>query len=309
MVEARRGPWVDIFLTATQLETFWREEKDSCRRRWWFKYVRRLPTVQRSGGAFGDVLHAVLERYLNADHRGVDPKTGFAVDLYPKGWDTPVDRYSGQFGALLSPVEANLIRSLISEALDRGLLYRPPNRMVEVHFEHALTLPSGRSALLRGDIDMIVPPDLVWDHKSHKSMKYARSKPKMKTSPQMLSYALALYRGQEAAGVKLDGVHLKHLVFAKEEGRVRETPGYATAEEILAFESKLKERADEMLDLKAEKTTDEVWPYVPGPEPKSRACLAYGGCPFAGICSGDGWGETAAEYRARFVKENPSSAP
>lgn len=290
-----------IKLSATKLETFWREEKESCRRRWWFKYPKRLPVAYSSPGGFGDVLHAVLQRYLTADERGVDPETGASVKLYPKDWDIPVDPFSGRFGERLSPADAALIRRLVDGAIRDTTLYRPPDRLVEVPFEHFW--PDHGGIRLGGVIDMVVPPDLVWDHKSHKSMRYARSKPRLKTSPQMLSYALALMKAQDEVGVHLDGVHLKHLVFAKEEERTRETVNYVSRDEILEFERKLIDRAGEMQAL--EQVPLEDWQSVPGPEPKSRACIAFGGCKFASICAGlEHGGETPEEYVDRYNRSH-----
>lgn len=287
-----------IRLSASKLETFWREEKESCRRRWWFKYPRRLPVAYSGSAGFGDVLHAVLERYLKADERGMDPETGAPVVLYPPGWDTPVDRITGAFGDTLSPADAALVKRLVAKAIAESLLYRAPNRLIEVPFE--VHWPDHGGVRLKGAIDMVVLPDMVWDHKTHKSMSYARSKPRLVTSPQMLSYALALLKAQEENGVKLDGVHLKHLVFAKEEERVRETTGYVSRDQILEFEGKLIGRAGEMKAYEEIKDVNE-WEKIPGPEPKSRACIAFGGCKFASICAGvRNGGETPAEYVARY---------
>ncbi len=277
------------------------EEPESCYRRYWFRNVAKLPTIQRHGGAFGDVLHAVVERWLGADDNGCDPKTGQPVDPYPRGWEVAVDRLTGRYGDALSPVEQECLRKLVAEAIAKGLLYRAPGRRVEVPFNVILPLSEGRTARLHGLRDVVVGvpiPNEVWDHKTHKLRKYARSKPRVPRSPQLLCYALATYEEALARGVDLPEVRVRHVVFIKDpqDLLVKETPGVISREALLTFRERLIEVAEELVRVRQATSPDQVRE----PGNPQKACISYGGCPFSIVCHDR---VPVEEFKARVQNE------
>lgn len=117
-----------IRTSATQHETF-----DLCPRKWWLEKVRRLPVPQTTSQTFGSVLHAVIERFLRANDLGYDA-SGAPVELFPQGWTTSYSKLDGTLEGEVTPVEADMIRRLVTRAIEEGVLERRPNRRIEQDF-------------------------------------------------------------------------------------------------------------------------------------------------------------------------------
>lgn len=299
-------------------------------RKWWFESVLKLPRIARGYFAFGTVLHSVIERWLRADRTGrVPPATliqtvetpqgpvwadgplmgqrpGDAVELYPIGWETIVERGIPQS---VNPQEAALIRRLVTKAIAEGVLKRYGDEIVE----HAFRLPVIKGVELNGFIDVVTDTGIT-DHKSSKDRKYLKrdgpladdgdmipiGKPgSEKRSPncvgdeqQMRTYAYAMVLEGHLPN---DQVLLRHNQFLKT-GEVDYAEAWITVEELEKHWAHIQEVAATMLELR----TVKKWNDVPGPT-SPNTCMAYGGCAFLNIC---GRVETPEMYRLRVDRSN-----
>lgn len=283
-------------VTATQLENYWPKHKDSCPRRWVFRSVKRLPTSMKGSSSFGDVMHKVIERYLRSDEKGTDPKTGQAVNLYPKDWDLGVDRF-GKTGTRISLREQDNVRTLIQVAKDKGLLVRHQGREIEAPFKIMLPLGDGTAVLMDGHRDLVVRPNEVTDHKSSKDRRYKISKKRLLRDPQMLFYSLATWlEHKQRTGEELHEVRVTHVFFCKnpKDLHVQPVEGVISRKRLGCFYHRLVRVVKDMASLRglveagSDHHTHEDYyvPHLPLPPSGIRACRTYGGCSYAGICSG-----------------------
>lgn len=147
-------------------------------------------------------------------------------------------------------------------------------------------------------------PDGIQDHKSTKSMKYAKSKEALRINAQMLinAHALLELRRKEALP-ELEKVSLRHNVYCKDpnDQRVRKTEVFVTPEEVDTFWSVLKEMAIEMSALRR---SANGWKHCPDPVSHTTACNAYGGCSFMSICGGQ---ESEEMYENRLAKQKEAA--
>lgn len=322
-------------LSPTQIETF-----DLCKRKWWLKQVRKLPDLGiGKSGTFGDVVHAVIERFLKADQLGRDA-TGQPVNLYPDGWTQAKSRYTGEVTGEVNTAEAEVIKRLIAAAIDEGILERIEGRQVEAQFSDTLVqlkcpkcegsghIPciwcggevprhdgctcdgsgiqtcdvcggdgKGDNILVIGFIDYVWPEG-IQDHKTTKSMRYAKSKADLRKNIQMLIYAKQLLDHIKQQGKPVpEKISLRHNVYCKDPNdlRVRKTEVFVDPEEVYQFWDSLKPIAQEMSMLRR---IANGWHEVPPPASMAQACQAYGGCDFRGICAGQ---ESEESYEKRVA--------
>lgn len=256
-----------LYISPTQVESYL-----SCPRQWWFNYARRMP---RDAGqdqfVFGNVLHAVLERWFQADDNGRDQETGLAVDIYPEGWDADV-----------SPADAGMIRKLVKTGLDSGLLTRYPSRRVERGYKREV-IPG---VIMNGKMD-VEHRDGVDDHKSSKSRRYFLSEQKLADDWKMRCYAHEWVVRREEAGEEVPQfVTLKLNYFCKDPDDPITKP-VAVDVEVDVIEGwwsdELVPAAEEMLDLKQQDLPDAKWKDVEGPR-VDGICKKYRGCPHAPVC-------------------------
>ena len=113
-----------ITVSPTQLSA-----ADSCLRKWWFTWGKKLPGIEKDYFTFGTVLHGVIERFMSADELGRDRATGNPIDLYPPGWDSTPKRGGGV--NTVSIMEADLIRRMMDKAISTGIIVRDPNALIE----------------------------------------------------------------------------------------------------------------------------------------------------------------------------------
>lgn len=255
-----------IVTSVSQIESF-----EACNRQWWMKWVKRLPEVEKGFLVFGNVVHAVLERYLRADLTGRDEQ-GNTVDLYPHGWATG-----------LSPVQQAQIRKMVQTAIDEGIITRLPNRRLEQQFWFPVLEHDGTKIEMVGFIDVFLP-DEVHDHKTTSNMRYASSPKQLKQKPQMMIYAKVLIENLREQGAPLPTkVKLRHNIFCKdpEDPRVRKVEAEVTPAEIDSFWTGITNTLVKMPSIKR----IEDWHNVPGPT-DPYTCNKYGGCSFAPICGG-----------------------
>lgn len=290
-----RLPRGALVLSASQLESWLR-----CKRLWWFQKVHKLPDPKPRGYfTFGTVLHAVIERWLQADSAG--RVNGVEVDLYPPGWESDGE------GGTISPEDAMLVKAMIGQGINDGVLQRRPGRLIEPEFWVALD----DETFVMGYIDVLLP-DEVQDHKSTKDFKYAKTEEELKVNTQLLIYAkVALERARQEARQPLpEYITLRHNVFAKQKDskgspRIRVTSVAVTVKEIEDHWAFVKQQAKEISTLKHTNMPSSSWPAVPGAPDPNDACNAYGGCPYLPICYG---GVDPEDFR-NGVRERPPTAP
>lgn len=326
----KKARTVRLLVTSpSQHETF-----DLCKRKWWLKHVRKLKEASSTSQVFGTVLHSVIDRWLRGDALGRDPQTGMMVDLYPPGWMRATNRFDEtKADGDVTPAEGDLIKRLVSAAIEQGVLEKPLDRVIEQNFQESIIhLPcprcegtgetfveeepgnslgatetcsvckgdgKGTHVMIKGFIDLL-DPHCVTDHKSTKSMKWAKSPAKLRNDIQMRVYAwyllVKLYRANDMQPP--EKIILRHNQFCKDENdlRVRKTEAFITPEEIDAFWGDMERRAVEMDGLRRRA---DKWSDCPDPPEFADACNAYGGCNFRSICGGR---ETEEIYEKRLAR-------
>lgn len=303
-----------LIMSASQFTTF-----DSCNRKWWMQRVARLQEVPRQPDpfTFGDVLHAVLERYLEADELGRGPD-GKPVDLYPEGWKRVVKRFGADKGQVreVTDTEAALIQRLVSTGIEQGIIERLPGRKIEDKvYRKVLDAPAclrcdafgceecggkgyDSNVFLMGFIDMALRAE-VHDHKSSKSTRWLLGPKRLSNDPQMLTYAAELVlRAMEKGEPPPETITLRHNQFVKDPDApvVRKTITTVSRQKAESFwHSRIVPAAQQMLRVR--RITE--WHEVDGPAENSNACNAYGGCPYQSICSGQ---ESIERYQARVKR-------
>lgn len=248
-----------------------------CPRQWWFRRVCRLPVIEgQEKFVFGNVLHAVIQRWLLADERGRDPN-GQPVDIYPAGWEQDKDD-EGKVNGSVNKREAQLIQMLVKNATDSGLLRRTPGRRIEHEFELEIVPGVGYIGAL--DVE---DPEGLEDHKSTKDRKWISSENDLANDPKMLSYAEIWRRDHpEADCVKL---RLNYMVKDPNDLFTKPVEVLIPAPDVERFWNEtIKPAAEGMLKLKFGKTPVSEWASITGPQ-NPGVCKRYGGCTFAGICS------------------------
>ena len=299
-----------LTISASQLATAW-----DCERKWWLERVAKLPDVPKGYLTFGTVLHACLERWASADETGRG-KDGRPVEVFPEGWEEVEEK---GVRARVTPNEAALIRRLVEQAVERGLVQRGDGRVLE----RELRLPVIAGVDLVGFVDVFVPgssgedrleddeiahlrytrPE-IHDHKTFGESSTRFLKQKDPTSPnylgvdqQLLTYA--------AATSLIDGwdgpVVVRHNQFPKFD----DPRGPRSVEAVVPVEmwaehwARVQDTAARLLKVRDIKRWDDV----PGPY-GSEVCQKYGGCPFREIC---GRRTTLDGFRASIERRKAES--
>jgi len=298
-------------ISASQIDTF----DDGCNRFWWFQRIMRLEEPPAAHFTFGTVLHAVNERYLSADKNQRVPGPagtivadgplagqigGQPVNLYPPGWDTATERDGST--ATVTKNEAKLIRSLVEESIENGVLRWREGTQVE----RKLLAPVIAGVQLIGFVDAykgptdIQPLPLIEDHKSYGkgSLRYLKredpaSPNYLGANQQLKTYAWAI---SELDGWEGD-VTVRHNQYPKFPGKeVTAVETVITREEIVEHGEYLRDVAERM--ERTRKIKD--WADVPGPKDAGKCSRWYGKpCPFSDIC---GRAETPDAYKARLER-------
>ncbi|CAK0762291.1 hypothetical protein CCP3SC1AL1_3080002 [Gammaproteobacteria bacterium] len=264
-----------------------------CYRKWWLKKIAKLPEPPKESSTFGDVIHAVCERYLLADENG--NRNGVPVELYPEGWERPVNRFTGEPSKESVGLEEQaLIKALISKAISEGVLMRVAGRQIEKRISK---FPILEGVLLNGFIDLL-EPGAIRDHKSTKDMKWAKSakrnaKESLYNNDQLMVYGYWYY--VEGGYDKTKPLTFSHQYFVKSQDNphVEKREVQVTWAEVEAFHrGRLAPVMEMMLVYRdAAKLED-----IPLPRDVAASCRKFGGCPFTRICTEQ---ETVNEYRKR----------
>lgn len=291
-----------LVTSASQQETF-----ELCARKWWLDNVRGLKVPMKDSNIFGTVLHAVVQRYLEADDLGMDIKTGRPVDLYPPGWHIAWDKYKGCQDGEITPAEQDAVKRLVEAAITEGILQRMPGRSVEHEFRDTITelacVPCEGKGLVNGKkcetcggdgkgthiqivgfIDLLFR-DEIQDHKTSKSAKWFKSANALTKNTQMLIYAKVAIETARKRGEPIPShVTLRHNQYCKDltDLRVRKTE---TKVPVADIERKWSEIVNNAMWMDYYRRTVNHWHEIPDPRDKN-ACNAYGGCAFAWICTG-----------------------
>ncbi len=263
-------------------------DADDCLRRWWLHKRCKLPQDQRKATIFGDVHHAVCARFLEADDRGVDIKTGKPVELYPEGWRVMANRFDKN-GTLykVSDSEAALIKVLVQKAITDGILVREPGRTIEREFETVIFSKGYVKIILKGFVDVDTPRGIE-DHKTTKNKKYLLSKAKLRKDIQIMGYAYEKYLQKHQGNI-----WLCHNGFVKDfdSPLVKKIEVEVSQIEVMEFfNDKILPIIKKMLKYYTEYPPSRVndWRKVPPADNANQSCnFHYGApCPYVLICSG-----------------------
>ena len=243
-----------------------------CPRKWFFQTVLKLPDFKSPVSRdFGTCLHEVLERFYGADDSGRD-ENGLPVDLFPPGWEK-VREFGRDTGRELNMQEQAIAKKLIAQAIEDGFLQRPPARSIERYVK----IPVDDGVDIHGYID-VHSPGLILDHKTTKNPKWAMSAKKLSQDPKMLCYAVM--EQVEAPGTP---VTLRLDYYDKSlSKRPFKVETCLKPQRVIDFRSEVLEPSAR--HIRQSDLSPDDWAEVEGPRAKG-ACDAYGGCPFAKICS------------------------
>lgn len=255
-----------------------------CPRSWCFDKIFKLPKPPIKPGPFGETLHGVAERFAQGDD----------VEMYPGGWDADV-----------SSGEAELIRCLISKAIEEGVLRRLPGAIPESPFQREILdengEPTGASLIGFGDL---IAEDGYEDHKTTINFRYNKTEEALAEDAQMMIGGAEVVIRAAEKGITLDSVWLRHNYFLKDrvDPKVKPIEVTVSRKQIEDFWYKVvAPTAACMVDWKKKLNSDEVgrWKEIPRAT-SSGVCKKYSGCPFLGICSGT---ESPAEYKVRMIRQ------
>lgn len=293
-----------LTISASQIDTY-----EDCHRFWWFTRVLKLSEPPQSHFTFGTILHGVCERWMMADEQGrvpenphnslVGQKVGAPVDLYPKGWTIARERDGST--AEVTPNEARQIKNLVSEAIEKGILFRQPGTMCERRIDYKLL----DSVKIVGYIDVFRKGDAdewpsIEDHKSYGKSSVRFLKSGKLDSPNYLGKNQQV-RTYATLTSKIDGhdgdVVVYHNQFPKFPGRgverVRASILPSEQEEHWQYLLDVAKRMLRTHDIKK-------WQDVPGPKDTGKCARWFGKpCPFADIC---GNVETVTSYQERTAR-------
>lgn len=252
-------------ISVSQIETF-----KACNRKWWHERVMNRGKAE-STNVFGTVLHACLERALKNQ------------PVYPVGWESSYDRFSGEETGRLSNNEQAQVKMLVTKAADAGWL-DPRDVQVEREFKVAMGDDEliGFVDVVRPDRRYVVsmcPPTLpgerdglpkIEDHKSTSAMKWAETEESLADNTQLLVYAKVIHPDA-------DWVTLRHNVFCKNPVSIKRVEVTVNRERIDKEWEEVSQAALAMSALREVRDIDKV-------TPNPKECSNWGGCPFKVHC-------------------------
>lgn len=238
------GPW---HYSASQIAKF-----RYCRRKWALRYIAGLPDKSTAYANLGKYIHTVLEQYLKD---GSLPRgQGIAVT---------VTKPNGK--------EVDYTHDDIMDIILPGIKHLPtPGSHIETELKFSMDL--GELGEIVGYIDFLVELDpLVGDHKTTSNLKWAHTKESLVEDVQCVIYAVYVLEKTGAYSVTCRWVYYQTT---KPRGRKVEVD--LTAEELQAPWAAVIQDIREMDAIRRSGIPADQVDY------DSRACGAYGGCPYAG---------------------------
>lgn len=223
------------------------ETFERCNRAWWFQKARGLYAPSTVSQAFGTALHELCAAALS----GQEP---------PPTWASEV-----------TEAEARMAERMVATAVERKILVHRPGLWIEHAF--IMDTPHGQQS---GRIDCLDPNGILEDHKSSSSERWLKTAADLRENLQMMTYA-----GYFLSKFKVPRVWLRHNQFVTSDGTVTFTEVAVTPDEVRDF---WRRRLLPIMAAQGRTLPLPQWTDVPGHEPKSEACQAYDGCPYAVIC-------------------------
>ena len=234
-----------------------------CPRSWHYKSIQKLDTPSGSASTeFGKVLHNVLERYINRED-----------ELYPEGWHNNI-----------AHEHREVCRRLVKIAIDEGHVQQYKDGQAERKIDHFKITPL---IDLVGYVDGTIPhKDEIVDFKTTESTRYHLSTRKnaknfIGKDIQMLIYGYVYLQENP----KCEEVTLTHLYLRKKAERVHSTSMKFTRKEIEDNFNKMIVPVCEKMLIDAD-INFSIADTMLAPKDYEKACKAFGGCSFLGICSG-----------------------
>jgi PD-(D/E)XK nuclease superfamily protein len=311
-----------LYISTSQIDTF-----TLCNRKWWFDKVLHLPKPHKPFFAFGHALHGCLERWILSTSNGRVPDDkrwkrigeglyfaytegpfesqviGASTELFPAGFETVTEKDG--FSLTLTPNEVAQIKRLTHQAIERGIITKDDDVLVEQEYE----LPLIEGVQLVGKMDLLYTGDNflgvpeIHDHKSFSKSAARFLKQPGPTSPtgqhipivapyqsgdgtspnsvghvqQNLTYAWAYCNLKDYHGLVL----VRHNQFPKfDDGKgVRFVDALVDERRIDTHGGWLTTVAADMVKVsKIKKWEDTPPPSTP------TACSDFGGCDFQDIC-------------------------
>ena len=168
---------IDLTLSVSKVKTF-----EDCKAKYKFRYIKRLPKIERDFHIFGKFLHQILENFYAEILKDPQKKKDWK-DVLKYGWDSAYTEYSDKITGEQFK-EASLIIETYSSVLDEEGL---PN---VTHVEKPFYINLNNKVLLNGFIDCVQMDDdgvvHVADYKTTKDPKY------LKDFFQLMTYSYAL---------------------------------------------------------------------------------------------------------------------
>ena len=247
-----------------------------CPRKWWLKHIIGLPEPQKEVTRIGDVGHSVIERFLKGEQ-----------DLYPADWHTPRNRWTHEpEGDPISPADQALVKALIHNGIQNGVLTREPDGVVE---QEIVLEPAAVPVRIRMFLDYATQHAVI-DHKFCGNTRYY-GPDKLKLALPMNLYAAAKYINGD---ITEPTVWLRYNLFVKDPQRpmVKPVNVERRQEDILAhFQDTVLPACAGMFKLYERTATEDAplvgddWALVASPD-NPNTCNNYGGCPFQSVCTG-----------------------
>lgn len=252
---------------------------ERCPRRWWFKEVAGLREGTVAHGiTYGNVLHAVLERWLNEE------------EPFPAGW-----QWDSETRRRIDPAEEAALPGMLTTAIEEGWLERHPRRLVEETWWRTLSAPRGwkEPIVLRGTVDLQWP-GYVLDHKGVKARRYAKGVGELKQNLQLLVYA---HVNLETLAPDAESAEVAHLYWDRGASEVFPRGPVVVSRKAAADAwGRFVGYASRMLPVAGETRWRRVPGAFDGAGAGREACRDYGGCGFLPICSGQ---QTARSFERR----------
>ena len=233
--------------SASQLETFL-----SCKRKWGWSYIAKIPRAAGKGATLGGSCHKQLERYL----------TGGAIDY-------ELEDGSGE---------------IVTVALPEIPAPNTPGMEIERYF----TLEGRHKYRGYKDVE-IVPGGLhtypvVMDHKTTSDFRYALTAEDLATNIQAVIYAVDACRTYGADAVDLQWTYI--LTRGASKVRPVKLRMYAAdAEKVFSEIELLADEANTLLLADTTQHGGDPAEYVRTIPPSPDHCEAYGGCPYRDLCN------------------------
>jgi len=288
----------NLRVSATQFESM-----KLCERKWWFSRVRGLKEPSSKSMILGTILHGVIERWLRADKNGRD-KDGNPVNIYPEGWHRAMNRFRPtEVEGEISPSQQDLVRRLVAEAIEEGILVRREPREMERSFERVMLTHEGVNVIVSGFIDLEHVGE-IQDHKTTSSTKWIKSPNELRSAIPMNLYAYDHVEGLKEMGAPVPPkITLRHNAFVTDFAApvVRKVEAEVTLAEINSVYDQMLAMARRMVELRS--VVDDGLEEIRDPDNPAEACNAYGGCPFRTICSRK---ESVEQYEKRLDEHSKS---